>query len=145
MMNEKSKKKNISGEQASYPKQNCIAGNLSKGEIPGLSPHRIIWTILEAERRWTQIIDQRKLMTKITSRRWRWPIICVKKRRKKRTYPHRIYCRHIDTKTRRSHRKAWMKTDYSHQLEYWQHEDQQNGINQQPKIGRKKSMDVLSD
>ena len=43
----------------------------------------------------------------------------------------------IDTTTRRLHRKAWRKTDYSHQKQYWQHEDPQNGNNQKTKMGRK--------
>ena len=43
-------------------------------------------------------------------------------------------------------KKVRRKTDYSHQKQYWQHEDQQNDNNQKIKVGKKNnSTDVLSD
>ena len=47
--------------------------------------------------------------------------------------------------TRRLHRKIRRKTNYSSRKHYWQHEDQQNGNKQKTKIGRKSTLDVLSD
>ena len=46
-------------------------------------------------------------------------------------------CRRINTTTWRLHRKAWRKTDYSHQKQYWLYEDHQNDKNQKTKMGRK--------
>ena len=44
------------------------------------------------------------------------------------------------------YRKAWRKTDSSHQKQYWQHEDQQNDNKQKTKNGKiNNSTDSLSD
>ena len=48
----------------------------------------------------------------------------------KRTYQHWGQRWRIVTTTRRLHRKARRKTDYSHQKQYQQHEDQKNRNNQ---------------
>ena len=45
--------------------------------------------------------------------------ICIKKRGRKRTYQHRRQRWHIDTTTRRLHRKTRTRTNYSHQKWYW--------------------------
>ena len=45
----------------------------------------------------------------------------------------------IDTNTKRLQRKAWTKTVYSHQKQYWQHENQLNRDNQETKMGKKKT------
>ena len=39
----------------------------------------------------------------------------------------------------RLHSKA-RRTDYSHQKQYWQHEDQQNDNNKKTKVGRKTTL-----
>ena len=46
------KLKSISDEQENYSRQNSIAGTLSKGQILGLSPLKILGTIL--------VVDQRR-------------------------------------------------------------------------------------
>ena len=61
-------------------------------------------------------------------------ILTVQKRKKKRA------CQHwgcIDTTTRRLHRKALSKTDYSQQKQFWQHQDQQKENNSKTKMERK--------
>ena len=73
----------------------------------------------------------------ITSQKWRWPTICIKKGGRKRTCQH---WRHIDITTGGLHRKARRRTDYSHQKQYWQHEDQQNDNHLKTKIGRKTNL-----
>ena len=54
-------------------------------------------------------------------------IICIKKGGRKRTCQHWRQCWRIDTTTRGLHRKARRRTGYSHQKQYWQHDDQPNG------------------
>ena len=39
--------------------------------------------------------------------------------------------------TERLHRKARRRTDYSHQKQYWQYENQQNDNDKKTKMGRK--------
>ena len=69
--------------------------------------------------------------------RWRRQTVGVKKRERKKTCQHWRKRWRIDTMTRRLHRKARKKTNYSHQKQYRQHENQQNDTNQKTKIGRK--------
>ena len=52
-MKEKILKRSISKEPENYSGQNSIAGTLSKGWMPGLSPRKILGTILEVDQRRT--------------------------------------------------------------------------------------------
>ena len=56
--------------------------------------------------------------------------LCVKKRRRKRTYQHWRQRWPIDTTTRRLLKKTCRKTDYNNKKPYWRHEDQENRNNQ---------------
>ena len=49
-------------------------------------------------------------------------------------------CWRINTTTWKLHWKAWRKTDYSQQKQYWQYEDQQNDNNGKTKMGRKATL-----
>ena len=75
-------------------------------------------------------MDQRtrKLMT-ITSQRWHWQTMCIKKGGRKKTCQHGRQHWHVDTITQGLHRKAQRRTDDSHQKWYWQHDGQQNDNN----------------
>ena len=92
--------------------------------------------------KWTreELKRTRKLMTLHKALYPRDDVDSVKKRGRKRTCQHWRQHWHIDITTGRLHRKAWRKIDYSHQKQYWQQEDQQNGNNQKTKMGRKTTL-----
>ena len=58
----------------------------------------------------------------ITSQGCSWQTICTKKRGRKRSCQHRRQRWHIDTTTRRLHRKTRTRTDYGRLKQYWQHD-----------------------
>ena len=63
-------------------------------------------------------------------------------KRKEEDLPALRQCWHIDTINRGLYRKARMRTDYSHQKQYEQHDDQPNDINEVTKIVRKKNCKI---
>ena len=114
----------MSVEQVSYSKPN----------YPGPFLKWIIQDLKQMD------LGKRKLMTMRKALQPRYNVdrqFISKKRRRKTTCQHWSYCWRIDTTTRRLRWKAPRKTDYRHQKQYWQHEDQPNGNNQKKKMGRK--------
>ena len=138
-------KKNISGELENYLRQNSLAETLSKEQIPGVYPSLDIldtfWSGPEMNlNKWAKELENLWLCISITSQRWRWQTICIKKRMRKRTCQHWRQRWRIDTTTRRLHRKTRRRTDYSHQKRYWQHDGQQSDNNLETKMGRKTTL-----
>ena len=102
-------------------------------------PRKIFGTILEVDwRTQTNEPENKKINDHakgIASQRWRWQIY-VSRKRKRSGQRWRLRWR-FDPTTRRLHRKARIKTDYSHQKQYRRHMDQQNGNNQKKEWGEK--------
>ena len=119
------KNKRVSRENQKVTWDKTILQELYKRDkYLGCPTHKILRTILGVDQRRLQTNgSENKKTNDLESQRWHWQAICAKKRGRKSTRHHWRQHWHINTKT------TWIRTDYSHQKHYWQHDDQQNDNN----------------